>query len=344
MQALHTYRQAILAAFPEVSKQQLLESVSYGGDEFAAFVISHGMGPMWHVRTELKAFRKSRLDAEALYAVQEKALREIDAALQGGGVDYVVIKGAANRLLLFENPAIRACHDIDILVCPAQRVDAAEALVRIGFVADIDVNNISRELVLTRHVVNVDLHWGILREGRLRADLSGDMVTRRRRSREVSLLSSEDAVFLLLVHPAFAKHLHSWGMGVHRAVDILKYVDGQSFDWQAVLQRLRESGVTTAAWTTLRWVQLLAEPHVPDRLQRMLADTRPGGVRARWLEYWLSNDLPARLARWRYARLVGFSAFLHDSPADVLRALTGRQNAFRRRGDDAARFSSLDVE
>ncbi len=39
---------------------------------------------------------------------------------------------------------------------------------------------------------------------------------RRRRERNTWMLNPEDALFVLLVHPAFAKHLSGLEMGLHR--------------------------------------------------------------------------------------------------------------------------------
>ena len=39
-----------------------------------------------------------------VFLMQQDALREIDDAFKREGIDYVLIKGAANRLLLYSNP------------------------------------------------------------------------------------------------------------------------------------------------------------------------------------------------------------------------------------------------
>ena len=113
----------------------LIRELDSNGSEFAAFIIDHGLGPQWHSRTERAEFHDSRLAAEALFLAQEHALNDIDVILEAASVEYALIKGAANRLALYSNPAIRACHDLDLLVRPDDRVQAASALVEAGFVA-----------------------------------------------------------------------------------------------------------------------------------------------------------------------------------------------------------------
>ena len=341
MSRLDIYRTALLAADPAVSSDDLCAALAREEPGFADFVVDHGLGPMWHERTGREEFYASRMQAEALFVMQEKALLDIDAALTGAGIDYVVIKGAANRLLLYDNPAVRACYDIDLLVRPENRVEAATALVNAGFEALPESRAISRGLVLSRASINIDLHWGLLREGRLNIDPTVEMLGRQRQVADISVLSSDDTLFTLLVHPAFAKHLAGWDMGLHRVADLLAWIHTQEFDWSNVRAMLRENGVATAAWATLRWAQLLSGSHAPSRMQGMLTDLRPGSLRRAWLEHWLNNDLSGRTAGAHWLRLLGFTTFLHDTAGDALRAASGRWRARRRSETDLDAFREL---
>jgi hypothetical protein len=341
MTRLDDYRSALLVAFREVSDNTLARAVDERGAEFVSFVVDHGLGPQWHARTGRAEFHESRLSAEALYVAQEQALGEVDARLVDTGVPFAVIKGAANRLLLYDNPAIRACHDIDVLVLRGDRVRAATALVDAGFEPKPEARSISRELVLTKGHVNVDLHWGLLREGRLRGEPTPDMLDRRRRVADQWMLGAEDALLALLVHPAFAKHLGGWDMGLHRVADILNWLMTQQFDWQVVLDRLEHYGARTAAWAALRWVQLLADPNAPNRLRSMLSDLRPGPVRGRWLSRWLENDLSEKTSGIHLLRLLGFTIMLHDTTADAASAVAGRWRARHSEDEDLMAFREL---
>ncbi len=344
MTRIDNYRRALLAAFSDISDEKLLQTMDDSGSNFARLVIDHGLGPLWHERTGRTEFVASRMAAEALFLAQESALQKIDDRLGRANIKYAVIKGTATRLLLYENPAVRACHDIDIIVNNADRVRTAAVLHEIGFSANLDTLNISHQLLLSNHPVVIDLHWGLLREGRLRKDVIPGMLARCIRAGDICMLSAEDALFVLLVHPAFAKHLEAWRMGLHRVVDIMRFLETQDFDWPVVLERLGEGGVRTAAWATLTWVQLLAAPILSMNLSSMLRDTQPGRARQAWLRRWLRNDLSSRTSEARWVRLLGFSAFLHDSPTDVARAMAGRRRAYRRQSADLAAFSSLNAE
>jgi hypothetical protein len=341
MSRLDDYRSALRAAIPAVADAELGDALRQGGPQFASLIIDHGLGPLWHERTQREEFHESRVAAEALYLAQQQALEEIDLVLEGAGIRYAVIKGAASRVLLYDNPAIRACHDIDLLVCSEDRVRAATALVGAGFAACPETRSISRELVLSRGLVDIDLHWELLREGRLRRDCSADILNRRRRSGDLWMLNPEDSLFVLLVHPAFAKHLAGWGMGLHRVVDIMYWFRTQSFDAQDVSDQLEQNGVQAAAWATLRWVDLLSSLNTPSELDAMMSAIRPGRIRRSWLDRWLRNNLSERTSGAHMARLVGFSLFLHDTLGDSARALAGRHRAHRRRDADLAVFRGL---
>ncbi len=341
MSRLDDYRSALLAANTDVSADLLERALDNGGPEFVTFVIDHGLGPLWHARTGRDEFHSSRMSAEALHLAQEHALTEIDAVLEGAEIEYAVIKGAASRVLLHANPALRACYDLDLLIRREDRVRAANALVDAGFDAMPESSSISRELVLSRDVVDIDLHWGLLREGRLRSDPTDDMIGHRRRENGIWMLNADDALFVLLVHPAFAKHLAGWDMGLHRVWDIVAWLNTQSFNREVVRAQLATNGVLAAAWATLRWVELLAPRHPIPELNKLMSDLRPGRLRKAWLNRWLRNDLSARTSDAHWARLLGFSLFLHDAPGDVMRAFAGRRRAHRRSNDDMAVFSGL---
>lgn len=341
MSRLDTLRLALRVADPAFTPEQLCRLLDEQGSRFVSFVVDHGLGPLWHQRSGREEFRDSRMAAEALFPVQQAALEEVDVVLASAGVEHAVIKGAGVRLLVYDAPALRACHDLDVLVRPEDRLRAAAALQAVGFVPAPEKRSISREVVLRGHHVDIDLHWGLLREGRLRRDMIPGMLDRRQRVRDTWVLSDDDAMFLLLVHPAFAKHLDSWDMGLHRVLDIVEWMRRREYDWLAVRERTAENGVRCAGWATLRWVDLLAGQFAPAELASMLADLRPGALRSRWLDHWLGADLSARTAGIHWLRLLMFSAFLHDTPADVLRAYAGRHRAHRRREADLGAFRGL---
>ena len=341
MSRLDDYRAALLAAHDDVCDDELRGTLDERDESFAAFVINHGLGPLWYARTGDDAFRESRFAAEALYSVQENALRAVAVALDHAGIEYVAIKGVANRELLYDKPALRACLDIDLLVRPADKIRAAMAIANAGYRPAPELRNISRVIVLVGTGVDIDLHWSLLREGRLRSDLTGEMLDSRRKVGQTWALSSEHTLFALLVHPAFVKHLEGWGMGMHRVADVLEFLRTQEFDSALLFSMLEATGVRTAAWATLRWAEMLAGTHTPTALSELRENLAPRAPRRWWLEHWLANDWSSRTNGTHLLRLLGFSVFLHDSLGDALRAFRGRRRAAKRAGQDLAAFSEL---
>jgi len=210
-----------------------------------------------------------------------------------------------------------------------------------GFNAHPAPHNISRELVLCKGLIDVDLHWGLLREGRLREDDVEDLLSRRQRSNALWMLNEDDTLFVLLVHPAFAKHVSGLEMGLHRVADLLIFLQTASFDWPAVVDALERNGVKTAAWATLRWAELLSQPQDTAAIQDKLDSLHRGSLRKNWLNIWLEHDLPARTSGTHWLRLLAFTAFLHDTPGDALRAFACRYRAYRHRSADLAVFREL---
>ena len=339
MSRLDTHRVALQAADPEVTPETLCTALDAQGAGFASFIIGHGLGPLWHERTGRAEFRDSRVEAEALFLAQQLALREVDVLLTDSRIDHALIKGAANRVVLYRNPALRACHDLDVLVRPQDKLRAVSVLAKAGFVARPASRSISREIVLSGRHVDIDLHWNLLREGRLRLELTSDFLDRRQRVGDNWMLSDDDALYVLLVHPAFAKHLDSWEMGLHRVLDTLEWLRQRSVHWPVVRDLLEETGVRTAAWATLRWVELLAGTRLPAQVASMRRELVHAGVRHAWLDRWLRADLSARTADLRWLRLLAFSSLLHDTPGDALRAFAGQRRAARRAADDLRDFS-----
>lgn len=334
-------RTALLPAFPDIGSPALETALTEGGPALEAQILRHQLGPLWHARTQAAPFAESRVTAAKVYLRQLAAQREIDDLFERNGITYAVFKGAAIRELIFDEPAIRLCSDIDILVAPGQRAAAARVLVEAGYRLVIEPSVVSHEVVLARDLVAIDLHWELLRPGRIPASMTGELLSRRQRQHGRWTLSETDALFVILVHPALSKHLSTSQMGLHRIVDIVRWLQRIDVDWQALGHQLRSCGLKTAAWTMLSLVRLLSPATFAPVVDGPLQSLRPGRLRAAYLRWWLNQDLSARLARVHPARLLGLSLFLHDRPSQAWHALRGWQRSHVTRQDDSLVFSEL---
>ena len=334
-------RTALLAAFEDASPVDLTRALAEGGLDLQTLILNQQLAPLWHARTNAAPFAESRGDAARLYMRQAAALREIEDLFRQQGIRYAIFKGAAIRELIYDDPSLRVCWDIDVLVAPEQRAAAARALVDGGYRLRVDPALASHEVALTKDAVAIDLHWELLRPGRAPAWMTGQMLDRRQWQGGRWILSETDALFVLLVHPAFSKHLSSSQMGLHRLADIVLWLRKHDVDWPALHQLLDASGLKTAGWTMLSLVRVLSPDRFAAVVERPLQSLRPNSVRAAYLNNWLNLDLSARFSRLHIARLLGLSLFLHDQPAGAWRALRGWQRSRGSRENDTRVFEGL---
>ena len=348
--AFHRHRLALAVAAPNVNadslRQAIAEIAQFGLSFYTDFLPRQGLSSCWHHALEQHgladaiepaaraALKQARIAEAVSYMAQKAALQELDRLFEAKGIRYAVIKGVHVREVVYADPALRPASDIDLLVAPEQRLAAVDAMKEAGFTLFVNPDIVSHEASLTRGGVDIDLHWDILRPGRTRIDTVNILLARRRRSADIWGLDDADAVFLMLVHPAFAKYVCSPNMDLNKVIDFTLWVTRPNIDWDAVATLLEQTGLCTAAWTVLKWYAMLLEPgalHVPDTF---IARIAPGPVRQRYLTQWLERDLPTR---WldKPARIqFGFTLFLHDRPADAWHALASIVRARHRRGDD----------
>lgn len=238
---------------------QIIQSLSALDIEcFSRFLVEEGLGPIWYDficsqnSSELHNFfqnrggfsliKQSRLAAAGLYQAQFSALQRIDKVFSARGILYAVMKGALIRELAYKDPAVRSSCDIDILVTHDQRREAASVLVDEGFAMHPNSDNLSHEASFVRGPVEIDLHWDILRPGRTPKDFATTLLQSRQRLSEFWGLQDVNAAYLMLVHPAFAKHVCSPSMGLNRVADFMLWLRIRSIDWNAVLELLERSG------------------------------------------------------------------------------------------------------
>ena len=123
----------------------------------------------------------------------------------------------------------------------------------------------------------------------------------------------------MLIHPAITKYVNGSASSLRHLVDVHRLAQQDDIVWQRLREMLRKSGTQTAAWASLTWLQMLADEPIYEDLTKQL---RPGGLKARWLRYWMGKDLNTKLAEQRLLVRVGFSLMLQDNFRDVLNAVS----------------------
>ena len=212
----------------------------------------------------------------------------------------------------------RVC-DIDILVRDEQKYDAVKALLQTGFNAHHEAENISHETSLHKNNVWIDLHWHLMRPGRTRINLNDYLFEQQQTFGEFTGLSNEASLLVMLIHPAITKYVNGSVSSLRHLVDIHRLAQCDDINWERLKDVLEQSGTRTAAWASLTWLQMLSDEPMYEDLTNQL---KPGGLKARWLHYWMGKDLNKKLAEHRTIIRACFSLVLQDNLRDVFNAVS----------------------
>jgi hypothetical protein len=133
------------------------------------------------------ALRKALLDQQQERAQLDALAASGAAALDRAGISFVALKGAALGAVLYAEPTLRPMTDVDLLVRPADRGRALDALAAAGFVRPAP----AIEAFWLESYYNLpldappglagklELHWSIAQRGRHAPDVDG-LVARAR--------------------------------------------------------------------------------------------------------------------------------------------------------------------
>jgi hypothetical protein len=246
---------------------------------------------------------------------QEHVLGQACALLDEISVEYVVFKGALTRQLLYAKPHLRPSVDVDLLVPPGEGPRVARFFEQRGYSLTVAAHSDTHEVWLERLGVGIDLHWGLLRPGRMRHEITREIIAGRVRRNNLWGPSDAHLTVAMLVHPAITDHVTG---RLISAIDLDLWLRRGQIPRDKVIEILRRIGLRTAAWAMLRWTRELLGTPVPDDVMRALA---PSALRQKYLEAWLGRH-PAQLY-WRRPWLVrgAFSLALQDLASDAARAL-----------------------
>ena len=130
------------------------------------FFRMHALGVKHPLMPRLRGiYRKSWYEMEVL----THRFAPVVAALQAGGIDTLLLKGAALQSGYYRNQAVRPMHDLDVLVHPRHRAAAVAVLEGLGWARDPTAKDWDfeyRHSMLFRGADNLqlDLHWHLMRE------------------------------------------------------------------------------------------------------------------------------------------------------------------------------------
>ncbi len=300
------------------------------------FLLANGLAPLWFdylerqgatlpVANQIRpALKRARFDAAAAYLLQVRTCRRVARSLGKASIPYAFYKGAHLREILYADPALRPTVDVDLLVHEANRDKTIETLSSLGMELLIKDDALTHEVVMADDSVGVDLHWDLFRPGRSRIGLTPLLLDRRRTRKGIGVLDESASLLVMLVHPAFTKHVSGRLAKLVRLVELDRLIRDHPLDWDWVLDTIDAARLRTAAWASLYWLRIFFDtPGIDQRLARL----RPGRIHRRYLELWIDNNLPTRLRSAPYLVQGAFTLALQDRFRDAVAAISGLAHA-----------------
>jgi len=330
----HLHRTALRPLLPTATRADITRASqqlsTIGEEHFIHFLLQQGLASMWEnkledennaqlVSSEFKsALHQARLLSTGTYLLQRHSITLIKEILEQQDIPHVVYKGADVRERLYREPALRPSADIDVLVPETHKFAAIIAFKQQGFDLLPSATIISHEVSLVKGNAAIDLHWDILRPGRTRIPMANTLLESRVDYHSHWGMSNEASLFIMLVHPVFAKYGTAPNASLMRTVDMALLLANNNINWQTTHQLLDQAGLKTAAWITLKWYELLTDAQAPSEF---MSSIRPGRLRQKHLNYWLEKNLSSRLFHAPVYVQAGFTLPAHDRWADAFRAV-----------------------
>jgi len=231
-------------------------------------------------------------------AVQHTELRRVCAHLAAHDITAVMFKGGAWAHTAYPAPWCRPSIDVDLLVAPADRVRAFDALTRLGYrrAGHIPGEFVNGQEVFERTIVagttmSVDLHWHVSNRVWMRrllptSGLIGRSVPAPFAGVSARRVCDDDGVLIACLHPAahHARHtLMKWRLDLALLVRQFSQEDGERF--RARAKSLGVSALVAHALSdAVAVVERDAIPLLqPDTVRAIAADGADDPSRA-WLD------------------------------------------------------------
>jgi hypothetical protein len=334
---LHAYplhKMALAPLLPHATEKDLKQSaatgIALGESHFEAFLHQQGLAPLWDERIEQcnselplstqtrNSLHQARLMGTGEYLIQRHSLTQVKEILDEAKLPHVVFKGSHTRERYYDTPSLRPAVDIDVLVHVEDKINVIKAFEAKGFEFYGVPANISHEACLTKGKTTIDLHWDIFRPGRTRKPMASTLLETRKDFGSHWGMSDEATLFMMLVHPVFAKYTTTSQAALVRLLDLVYMLEKEELHWPQVIIWLEQAGVKTCGWITLTWLEMLTGYKVGNAIMDSL---KPGKLRQRYLRQWLASDRSTRLLGNPLLVQLGFTLPAHDKITDAIHAL-----------------------
>ena len=306
-----------------------LPSLPVDGKEFAGFLYRQRLQATWlklidqadagvESASLLTHLREAAKTWAMLELPQRHLMKEAHRILDDARIDYFFAKGAHLRHVIYDSPLERSAIDIDLFVKETDRDRTITAFEKADFEARPLAETNSHELKLTRDKGDIDLHWHLLRPGRIRPGLMDWLFSRRERFGEFQGLDDTASLFVMLVHPAITKYLLSPASMLIHQVDQARLIERGRIDWKELERVCRWSGTRTAAWASLYVLRMLGGVGAPGDFEEAL---RPGPIHRWYLQKWIDSGWITKSFGKRWLVAGFFSLALQDSVSDAVKAI-----------------------
>ncbi len=291
--------------------------------------------------------KKVRHDNLLLLAQNERAL---DLLLEAG-VTPVALKGLDLLHRIYDRFDERTLDDVDLLIRPQELPAAIEALQSGGWTSP-DEPERTHYIRSSHHLpmdspgpiaVGFELHWNLAQEMRYSVDGEGLIdrsVPLEVSGRNIRRLEDHDLVAHLILH----HFTHYFDRRLKWTVDLRAISELPGFDWNRVLDRLRQWNATVASGVSLRHLHKLFPQWIPAHLVAAM----PVAAWRRALTAPLRTGHPLDLFRWtRNRRIQLYLAAVHlERPSQLPGWLAHRAHRDRHESDnplDAGASSSKET-
>jgi hypothetical protein len=321
-----------LSAGDPLERHARIEAIIAAGidwDQFTTLVAQHEIAPAVYkalrsipdippaclnsLRTQ---FHQAGLESHRLL----EALLAILDVLKTNQIVAIPYKGPVLSAMLYGDPVMRACQDIDILVRAGDVPHVLELLQQRGYQlieSEIDpTENHHQPLVHTKHGILVEVHWDVvsLKHGYTlsTADFWERLKPVAVNGKRVFTFSPNDMLLLLCVHGT----KHYW-RSVKWIIDVARLVESCDIDWPSVLNetwRLRiENQLALGLLVAQRFLDSQLPPNVTAYLRRKFI--------ARWLAAIHEGQLVGRSELYPFIEGSITEWLVHRSPKSGWRLL-----------------------
>ncbi|SHI12728.1 nucleotidyltransferase family protein [Desulfofustis glycolicus] len=261
---------------------------------------------IWQAKDSNLLFEEQK-KFKPVYLKQIKTLLKVSHALDRAGIAHAYFKGVHTREVVYTNPTARQAGDLDLLIEKKSRTEVIDILTSAGFSNHSSAENLTHELTLSKDQTFIDLHWHILRPGRVSRMLTTDLLARRIKADGYWSLADDDHLFVLLVHPVFSKYSSMTQTGMLRFLDILYWLQKKTIDWDYLIALLDQAEIRSAAWITfeyMKYIKCISDKTISGHVLQKL---QPGKTKSYYLRRWIASDLAARLERYPFIVKICFT-------------------------------------